>query len=247
MLIVRERALQSSSLPLRADEQDLHDSYKLVFITDRLYTHDKLTPIGVGGDKDESTNANKLIMHLSKRGRKLLRLARRVSGLLLHLTVFEVLELPPTSPGQEQVPASQDEEGSSQEHQVLQGNELPIKKHVAPALRIVSYDPLSKHKASCVVSPMAVLETVGGPYSAYLEADKRTELARVVAKHLSLCFSSSKGFDLILPWSGYDQQNNATNVNNITPARANEERVLRRKGRFFREGIFHPLSGASSS
>lgn len=64
--------------------------YRIEFQTDRLFTQDKITPINAGEEEDENVNAQKLLEIENARGKKIIRLVRRISGLLMQLTVFEL-------------------------------------------------------------------------------------------------------------------------------------------------------------
>lgn len=65
-------------------------AYRIEFQTDRLYDNSKITPANQGGSADEQANADKNILSADKRGKKILRAAKRVSGVLLQLIVFEL-------------------------------------------------------------------------------------------------------------------------------------------------------------
>eukprot|EP01034_Spumella_vulgaris_P022575 gene22575-28708_t len=66
--------------------------YRIEFQSDRLYSGDKVTPLNVGGDEDEEANKEKLLDMDNARGKKVVRLVRRVSGLIMQLTVFDIPE-----------------------------------------------------------------------------------------------------------------------------------------------------------
>ena len=65
-------------------------AYRVEFQTDRVYDNTKITPANAGGEADENANAEKNILEADKRGKKILRVAKRVSGILLQLIVFEL-------------------------------------------------------------------------------------------------------------------------------------------------------------
>ena len=71
--------------------EDGAPAYRIEFMSDRLFDNSKVTPLNVGGHVDELANRDKLIDNYQARGRKINRVVRRISGLLLQLTVFEVL------------------------------------------------------------------------------------------------------------------------------------------------------------
>ena len=62
------------------------------FITDRIYALDKVTPVNLGGNRDDAANEEKLFDVEARRGIKILRLARRVSGILITFIVFEMID-----------------------------------------------------------------------------------------------------------------------------------------------------------
>lgn len=64
--------------------------YRIEFRSDRLFNIDKVTPINANADADEEANSEKLIDMNNARGKKLVRVVRRVSGLLMNITVFEI-------------------------------------------------------------------------------------------------------------------------------------------------------------
>lgn len=65
-------------------------AYRIEFQTDRLFENSKITPANMGGEDDAEANADKNILQADKRGKKILRVAKRVSGILLQLIVFEL-------------------------------------------------------------------------------------------------------------------------------------------------------------
>ncbi|GMH87214.1 hypothetical protein TL16_g10785 [Triparma laevis f. inornata] len=67
------------------------DLFTVILTRNRLFKHTKMTPLGVGGDLDEEENRDKLIDRRAFRGRKLLRKAIKVSGILLQVQVFEIM------------------------------------------------------------------------------------------------------------------------------------------------------------
>lgn len=68
-------------------EPTTDDSFTLVLRRDRLYAMDKATPLHLGGSKDESANARKLINDRVSRGTKILRCAKNIQGVFMHVTV----------------------------------------------------------------------------------------------------------------------------------------------------------------
>ncbi|GMH84147.1 hypothetical protein TrST_g12290 [Triparma strigata] len=67
------------------------DMFTVILTRNRLFKHTKMTPLGVGGEKDEEENRDKLIDRRAFRGRKLLRKTIKVSGILLQVQVFEIM------------------------------------------------------------------------------------------------------------------------------------------------------------
>lgn len=64
--------------------------YHIEFESARLFSIDKVTPVNLGGAADMRANQGRTFELDDKRGNKIGRLVKRVSGLLLQLTVFEV-------------------------------------------------------------------------------------------------------------------------------------------------------------
>lgn len=85
-LFLMKAAVGLDGLPLDPEAP----TYRVEFDSDRLFTADKVTPINAAGETDEEINKKKLFELEKARGTKLLRLAKRVSGLLLQLTIFEI-------------------------------------------------------------------------------------------------------------------------------------------------------------
>ena len=65
------------------------DMFTVILTRNRLYKHTKETPLGLGGSADQEENRDKLIDRRAFRGRKLLRKAIKVSGILLQVQVRE--------------------------------------------------------------------------------------------------------------------------------------------------------------
>lgn len=68
-------------------EPTADDSFTLTLRRDRLYAMDKATPLHLGGSRDESANAKKLINDRVSRGTKILRCAKNIQGVFMHVTV----------------------------------------------------------------------------------------------------------------------------------------------------------------
>ena len=224
--------------------------YRIEFICDRLFDPSKITPAHIGGEQDAKANKNKLIANASSRGRKIVRVARRVSGLLLQLVVFE---LPKGESGfdDEQEVAQEDEREALKAKSAkleanlfkkadvrsLQKKRSGLEVLVAPPLRVVGYDPRSKKRHILLVPPEAVTEIAGGGYSHYLKEERRRELGRVVCESLQLSFPRGGGFELVLPWSGLHSNKIVGTGGAKMSWRSNADRVLQRSGKLFRAGI----------
>ena len=72
------------------------DQFTVILTKNRLFSHLKQTPIGRGGDIDQGANRDVLIDRRAFRGRKLLRKAIKVSGVLLQIQVFEIMPVDET-------------------------------------------------------------------------------------------------------------------------------------------------------
>ena len=193
------------------------------------------------------------------RGKKLLRLARRVSGLLMQLTVFEIATpahlKPPETLTEKQVRLNKDtkvaiprEKNDSELNEKSADVEAGFaefrtaKSRVdyreAPTLRILGYDPRSKRKSVFIAVPQAVKEVAGGGYSPYLDDSHRRELARIVCEALLLYFPRGKPFELSLPWSGATQEvTNAMAGGEKNSWRSSADRTNKRPGKIFRSAL----------
>jgi hypothetical protein len=60
------------------------------FVSEIIYSSDKVTPVNIGLIKDQEANESKLFQSEQARGIKIHRTAKRVSGQLLTLIIFEV-------------------------------------------------------------------------------------------------------------------------------------------------------------
>lgn len=237
--------------------------YRIEFKSDRLYSMNKITPAHAGGNVDSAANADKLIdngklvnpcasLFLSyslcaaqSRGRKILRVAKRVNGLLLQLVVFELpsdgkIEARITEEERLAQKIKEDEENEKNKKEAVRSQTKKrdgMKLFEAPPLRIVGYDPRSKKRAVVIVPPEAVMEVAGGSYSQYLEPDRRRELGRIVAEALELTFPRGGGFDLVVPWSGAKESSTGAVATGKASWRSSAERILQRPGKIFRSAI----------
>jgi hypothetical protein len=175
------------------------------------------------------------------RGRKIVRISRRVNGLLLQLVVFEL-------------PTTGFEGPKLTEHQLLMKKVLEdeekskkgpetrsqLKKRekmvlaVAPPLRVIAYDPRTKFRDGVIIPPEAVLELAGGGYSPFLAPDKRRELGRVVCESLQLDLLRTGGFKLSVPWSGIKIAGRVKTTDLKMPR---ESLALTRSGKIFQNAL----------
>eukprot|EP01041_Mallomonas_annulata_P004421 gene4421-8802_t len=229
--------------------------YRLEFIRDRLFMSSKITPVHLGGEDDLIANQLKLIDNEKARGRKILRMARRVSGLLMHLQVFEI----PKDTGlrnkaytntlteekRDTDRETDDGSGTGGKVRVVEPSfdgtvkrvRVRMEKQELPQLKIVGYDPKSRLKTIITVDPRAVGEIAGGLYSPYLEIPRRRELARLVCEALQITFPRGKPFELIVPWSGLEKGLTGAIAGDGTAFRSTAEKTNKRPGRIFRSGV----------
>lgn len=243
--------------------------YRVEFESERLFGNTKVTPIDRGGEADEEFNKTKLIELNNLRGKKILRLARRVSGVILQLTVFEV---PPVDKKtlkkmRTGIDFDEDEEGGKkrtrkvindegeeveepigdddedEDEDAAKGKSLLSKTKIAhfeaPTLRVIGYDSRSKRKVVYIATPELLVEKAGGPYSPYLDPNKRRDLAKILCESLQLIFPRSKPFELFVPWSG--SGSNAAATQQVTGEkltwRSGADRVIKRSGKIFRSAM----------
>eukprot|EP00607_Mallomonas_marina_P007628 CAMPEP_0182422954 /NCGR_PEP_ID=MMETSP1167-20130531/8820_1 /TAXON_ID=2988 /ORGANISM="Mallomonas Sp, Strain CCMP3275" /LENGTH=401 /DNA_ID=CAMNT_0024601481 /DNA_START=540 /DNA_END=1742 /DNA_ORIENTATION=- len=166
-------------------------------------------------------------------------MARRISGLLMHLQVFEIPK--DTGLGDRTDEHEKPEEEKKDSEPLYDGTvkrvRVKMEKHDVPLLRIVGYDPKSRTKSSLVVDPRAVAEIAGGLYSQYLEVSRRRELARLVCESLTIIYPRGKPFELVAPWSGAGKDVGGGSSGDSNVLRSNTEKTLKRPGRIFRSGI----------
>lgn len=226
--------------------------FRIEFKKDRMFEEDKITPINERDNEDANSNKDNLFNPEAMRGVKLLRMVRRVSGLLMQLTIFEI-------PSKEKekssvVKLSTNEiddnddipETTTAVKEITNGEVITmskvLKSYHAPTLRIIGYDPGTKRKSICLASPAAVVEVVGGRYSPYLKPDRRKELARVVGDSLILFFAKGgdASFELVAPWSGASKKisNAVTSAGDkMSSSKSSAERVIKRPGKLFRSAL----------
>jgi hypothetical protein len=184
-----------------------------------------------------------------------MRLVRRVSGMLMQLTIFElppsvaessligyipsdpaIIGIDVSIPALAQATIREDSESGFAELRTILHN---LKRHHPPAFRVVGYDPRSKRKVVFVVPPQAVIEVAGGVFSPYLDPDRRKDLAKVVSEALMLHFPSNQPFELTIPWSGATHTVSTAEIGRDKKIsnRSGAERVIQRKGRLFRAAM----------
>ncbi len=233
-------------------------AYRIEFETVRVYDDEKITPVDKGGEEDEYANKDKLFEAEKKRGKKIVRLVRRVNGMLMQLTVFEVTTTP------EMLLAIQDSKIASASMQEEEKETTPssmfgdsaydtekgaaetrvsttLKRHTPPTLKIIGYDPRSKRKTTMIAPPAAILEVAGGIYSPYLEYGRRRELAKIACESLSLNFPKGKPFELVMQWSGAAKESAGAALAKAPTKgqtiRSTAEAVLKRPGKLFRTAM----------
>ncbi|CAE7472064.1 unnamed protein product [Symbiodinium microadriaticum] len=218
--------------------------YRIEFKSDRLYDMNKVTPANVGGSADQAANDGKLIDNAHSRGRKILRAAKRVNGLLLQLVVFELPldgKIEAKMSEEERLAKKIKEEEENEKNKPAVRSQMKKRESMnlfeAPPLRVVGYDPRSKKRAVLIVPSDAVTEIAGGSYSQYLEPERRRELGRIVAESLELSFPRGGGFDLVVPWSGAKNAATGAVATGKTSWRSSAERVLQRPGKIFRSAV----------
>ena len=183
------------------------------------------------------------------RGTKIVRIARRVSGQLLQLTVFEVpmeimegLTRPGTSgndaPGLNSGSTASSKTSPMKGGVADESRLISVTKYPPPTLRVVGYDPRTRRKLVCIAPAEAVTEISGGVYSPYLDPAKRRELAKMLCEALLLVFPRGKPFELLVPWSGADPEAmSAAVMGDKGSWRTAEESSKKRAGKFFRAGL----------
>lgn len=235
--------------------------YRVEFESQRVYSNQKVTPLNAGGDVDIGENDDKNIVEGDKRGRKLLRVAKRITGLLLQLVVFEL----PLSKEEEEAQFHMQLELDKQEAKIqeeiqrlkpklagAEGEEGDnpgmakmmehrrqhrLERYTAPSFRIVGYDPRAKVKCVYPVPTAAVIEIAGGAYSRYLEPSRRRELARIVCDGLQCIFSKGSAFQLFLPYSGTSSLATGAPLFAKKSIRAPADQVIKRPGKLFRSAM----------
>ena len=200
--------------------------YRVEFRSDRLFDFEKITPVYAGDKADENAQEDKLIHLAAKRGMKIMRMARKVSGLLLQISVFELPSEDGIRPGSEyEAPTADNGEKKKK-----------LLKRGAPMMRLIGYDAASRSKSSMTLPPEAVMELAGGAYSPFLELSRRKELAKILCQAALCTFPKGKSFEMFINWSGAPQK--AAGIAGAKSSwRSSAERVIRRPGKMFRSAV----------
>lgn len=218
-------------------------AYRLEFQSERLYDNSKITPVNAIGAEDQAANEEKLIDLAATRGKKILRLTRKVSGLLLQITVFELLTAAESVEASERAKLAFEEAlaptGTSASAELKDKRRRnKVSSKIPPKFKVIAYDPFSKKKSILMVDPEACTELAGGGFSPFLELDRRRELAKIVCDSLLLTFPKGQGYQIFVPWSGMDKSETAATASSgKTSTRSTAERVIRRPGKIFRGGV----------
>lgn len=153
------------------------------FKSDRMYqTFAKVTPVNVGGDLDTAANAERLFADDTlARGRKILRQAQEIDGVLMHITAFEM-------------PLSE-----------TQSSVIPPLRYVAYNPRAQHTCKLLVPPDATAEILSALDEELAGalkkPSTRLLHPANRFDLARAVSSRFRLrCFHRAPA-EIILPWS----------------------------------------------
>ena len=239
--------------------------YRVEFDSVRIYDNTKITPINANEDLDAEVNSMKVIDVGKLRGKKILRLARRVSGLLMQLTVFE---LPKSEIEQENEDDKEGDDDKEKEEEKIYDeinnsalfkkssnndkvdgvskfhidenmlSKTKIPRFIAPTMRVIGYDPKSKRKVVLLASPEMMLELSGGMYSPYLDPSRRRDLAKILCEALLLHFPRGKPFELNVAWSGAKSLSTAVASDRKGSSwRSSADRVVKRPGKIFRSAV----------
>jgi hypothetical protein len=175
--------------------------YHIEFASDRLYDVEDIEYVSSIEIKDSEQDNKIRKQELSRlKGQKIHRLTRRINGLLLQLTVYDVDReiLPQLILQQQQI---QDKNEKLYQNEFLiavkpsenqspvggltptlqqqlsfirtpKGDKSPITETSlqTPAFRIIGYDPRRKRKAMCIALPAAIVEIAGGKFSPLLQS-----------------------------------------------------------------------------
>jgi hypothetical protein len=202
--------------------------YRIEFETVRVYTEEKVTPINANAEDDALANKKKLIEAQKRRGIKINRMVRRVNGVLMQLTTFEV--------------STSDEHRAAIRDSVdqVEGGERGIPVWEPPTLKIIGYNPRSKRKTTYIAPPAAILEVAGGIHSPYLDPKRRRELAKIAGEALALKIPKDGPPELVMAWSGSSKEFAAAAsavAKSGKVSRSSAEAVLKRTGKLFRTAL----------
>lgn len=178
------------------------------FKSHRMYeATSKVTPLGVGGDADARANADLLFIENNgalARGKKVLRQAQEIEGVLMHVTAFE---MPLQAENSLNVVTSE---------LMGQSSAWPLCAKLPP-LRFVTYNPRAQHTCKFLVPPEAIAEVLvalddklqgalNKPSARLRDPANRFDLARAVAAQFRLqCFHRAPP-EVYLPWSQAEKQ-----------------------------------------
>ena len=149
-----------------------NDIFTVILTRNRLYKNTKATPLGMGGSADQEANRDVLIDRRAFRGRKLLRKAIKVSGVLLQVQIFEIMPLDTT-------------ENKAPSLRFLAYDPATGHKMVLEVPGAAVEEVVVKEKKDLIT-----------------ETSNRYALADEMASHLKLLFPRGMPPELVLPWSG---------------------------------------------
>eukprot|EP00520_Triparma_pacifica_P008455 CAMPEP_0118666812 /NCGR_PEP_ID=MMETSP0785-20121206/19428_1 /TAXON_ID=91992 /ORGANISM="Bolidomonas pacifica, Strain CCMP 1866" /LENGTH=2849 /DNA_ID=CAMNT_0006561175 /DNA_START=172 /DNA_END=8724 /DNA_ORIENTATION=+ len=148
------------------------DMFTVILTRNRLYKNTKATPLGMGGAADQEANRDVLIDRRAFRGRKLLRKAIKVSGVLLQVQIFEIMPLDET-------------ENKAPSLRFLAYDPATGHKMVLEVPGAAVEEVIVKEKKDLIT-----------------ETSNRYALADEMCSHLKLLFPRGMPPELVLPWSG---------------------------------------------
>ena len=232
------------------ENNPLNIEYVVDFEKTRVYDFSKVTPVNAAAEEDEAANEEKYIDVEKVRGKKLLRLARRVSGLLMQLIVFELPakdedQEPDIKPKTEKpIDENSNNEKPSEEKDLNMVDDyaenrlrlVRVAKYEVPNIRVIGYDPLSKRKVILDVTKEMLLDVSGGIYSPFLDPIKRTELAKILCEAMILTYPKNKPFELFIPFSGANISA-AVLGKDLKSTRSNADRTIKRPGKLFKNAM----------
>lgn len=180
-------------------------------------------------DEDENRRKTEAAELQSSRGTKVGQVVKRVSGVLLQLSAYEIMspqEMAWVKAQAERARLNQlkaIEEQATFSAEDVKGDKAKTRRERsvgrkaidlqrAPKLRIIGYDPRIKYKASLTVSPEIITELAGGGFSPFLAREKRRDLVQLVCQQLFLIFpinpvtgKKKPDFSMEIIWTGMDR------------------------------------------